>query len=88
MLYAVNPYNHFAIRSNERCGFNIVYNIQGFLCEQRAKADNAYTEELQSKLQRLKDQINWYDSFINAKDELLDEVNKSSLEAPRSNHYW
>lgn len=51
--------------------------------ELRTKEDNSHTNELNVNLQRLKKQVDWYDPFINAKDELLDSVNKTTLDLPR-----
>lgn len=56
--------------------------------EQKAKESNRYTDELDSHLERLRKQADWYDPFINAKDELLDAVNKTILDLPRSEYSW
>lgn len=56
--------------------------------EQRAKASNSYTDELNSYLERLRRQADWYDPFIDVMDELLDAVNKTTLELPRGEYSW
>jgi hypothetical protein len=56
--------------------------------EQRAKATSIYTNELSSSLERLNQQVDWFDPFVDAKDELLDAINKGTLDLPRSEYFW
>ncbi|RYU94346.1 hypothetical protein [Emticicia agri] len=56
--------------------------------EQRAKENNNYTDELNTRLERLRQQADWYDPFINAKDELLDTINRVTLDLSKNEYYY
>lgn len=51
--------------------------------ERRAKEQDDFSDELSNRLERLRKQADWYDPLINAEDELLDAVNKSTLSTPK-----
>jgi hypothetical protein len=56
--------------------------------EYRAEQNNSYTDELKANIDRLRKQADWYDPFINAHDELLNVVNKATLDLPRGEYSW
>jgi len=47
--------------------------------EENAIKNNTLTEEKQNWIEWARKKADWYDPFINAKDELLEDVDKDSL---------
>jgi len=56
--------------------------------ESKAIACNNLTEETQTWLTWARKKAEWYDPFIESNDELLNEINKETLDTNRKQTYW
>lgn len=65
-------------------------NLRNYIKEVEAKAlgSGGISDELRNWLEWASQKASWYDPFIEAKDELLDEINKDTLELPKRNPYF
>jgi hypothetical protein len=65
-------------------------NLRNYIKEVEAKAlgNGNISYELKNWLEWARQKADWYDPFTEAKDELLDEINKDTLELPKRNPYY
>ena len=65
-------------------------NLRNYIHEVEAVAlgNGAISDELKNWLEWARKKADWYDPFTEANDELLDEINKDTLELPKRNPYY
>lgn len=65
-------------------------NLRNYIKELEVKAlgSGGISDELMNWLEWARQKADWYDPFTDAKDDLLDEINKDTLELPKRNPYY